>query len=210
MRGDMNIFQKAWFRLLQGLLYVHFRFGIWRAWAKFCQWLYESEYKGLRISSYRTFAALEEALDRLVYTGDGPWRLWDSTSSAERVEFLIRHSLRQANVDCDEWSVYIAKALNESVRRGMFKEPYFAKARMLTVFWRAADGSYNGHNVALLRFQSESGEWYSYMDYGVPSEPKNEVSEVVQDVIEAYAPGATMLMCSISDDDLRHIETHLG
>lgn len=170
-------------------------------------WLYraifERRYRNIQLSTYQRYEDLVDVIRTLQWTADGPKELWDAISSPEKVEYVARYSEDKRAGDCDEFAIYIVATLNRSLAEGKFVgDPTLQGARFMTVTWMDKDGKYGGHNVALLiRDQG----MYSYMDYGMPSTPRHGVKEVVQDVMDRYAPGGTVLVYGVSTENLWHV-----
>lgn len=73
---------------------------------------------------------------------------------------------------CDEFAIYLTAAIEKSLAAGQMTEMNIREPRFFTVTWMERSGAAEGHNVCLLqRPQKDGTVLYSYMDYGMPSEP---------------------------------------
>jgi hypothetical protein len=73
---------------------------------------------------------------------------------------------------CDEFAIYLTAAIEKALALGQMQEMNIANPRFFTVMWMEKTGRPEGHNVCLLERPQPNGTTkYSYMDYGMPSEP---------------------------------------
>jgi hypothetical protein len=73
---------------------------------------------------------------------------------------------------CDEFAIYLTAAIEKALAVGQMTEMNIANPRFFTVMWMEKTGRPEGHNVCLLERPQPNGTTkYSYMDYGMPSEP---------------------------------------
>lgn len=132
---------------------------------------------GTYLPRVRYYVELVSMLKTMRWKRDGVSSLWDAFCTPEEV---YRKYLSDRNAfigDCDEFAVFISNVLNGSWE--VFQEPLFV-AQILTVTYRRPDGSFGGHNVALLQRPCRKRVWdtpttqalrvreFGYMDYDMP------------------------------------------
>jgi hypothetical protein len=184
-------------------VWLYYTLRISAFWSHLYRLLFEFPYRNIQISTYASYEALLEVTSKLIWTADGAKQLWDATSSPQWVEYVAKWRADKHVGDCDEFAVYNAAALNKSLREKKFTgDPDLVGAHMMTVMWVDADGVWGGHNVALLVKDHELNMAYSYMDYDMPSEPRLTVREVVQDILDHYVPGASLIGYAIHSENL--------
>jgi len=178
---------RVWSSICSAAFYLFLRLHLYRLKSIFFIWLLERErYVQYSVSVYRSLEDLCFALKRLQYTGDS-WRsLFDAFSSPQRVEYLINHKTGEAagDVDCDEFSRYIAEAVRVSKSIGYL--PEVDDPLVLTVSWLQRNGVPGGHNVCLMKFPKEPPHRrWAYMDYGMPIHFPS-VEGVVAGIVSRY------------------------
>jgi hypothetical protein len=192
-------FGRLWFRLFVG-------FGFYGLWSRLYQWVWLRRYKNITLSTYKTYQDLVNVTKTLKWVADGPKQLWDAFSSPQWVEYVVKWSADKRVGDCDEFAIYNANTLNRSVTDKAFTDdPNFSHAGILTVSWIDKDGHISGHNVALLISEHEFDQMYQYMDYDLPSTKQYSVRQVVQDILDRYAPGGELIAYSVMSPDLKHV-----
>ena len=163
--------------------------GYYQTWQNLQRTVHESQYNKVEVSTYEYYMDLEVALNKVNYSGDGLSRFFDSASNPRRVEDLIQNPRLAGDVDCDDYAGYIVAALNKSKAEGVLKED-LRHAYYMLIRW-SDDSDWlgtSGHAVALLQRTMPDGsiKW-SYMDYGVPSQARADVSQVYNDITAAYS-----------------------
>lgn len=187
------------FVVAQAVVVTELKCGYHDTWVNLQRTIHEQGYNDVEISTYRTYDELVLAMDRVVWTGDGLSRGFESVSVPGRVEDIIQKDGKRPDVDCDDFAVYEVAALNRSVERGVFTGD-LVQASMLSVIWQWKTDGITGHAVALLERNIEGRRMFSYMDYGGPSEPRDSLDKVVQDVVRDYN-GARPVVAYTQDVD---------
>jgi hypothetical protein len=198
----MSIWRDIKFNVGRVGFYTYQRLGLYGLWSKAYRWLYNRQYRDTTLSTYTSFQKLEQARRVLIWKADGPKELWDAIASPEYVEYVLRIRPDKHVGDCDEFAIYNVATLNGSVAAGVFDDKTFQHASLLSIGWLDKEGKFNGHNVALLTFEVAGVSVYSYVDYGMPSERRHTVRQVVQDVLDHYVPGATLIGYAVNSEVL--------
>lgn len=90
---------------------------------------------------------------------------------------------------CDEFAVYITAAIEQALEAGLMRDLNIANPRFFTVTWMEKNGAPDGHNVCLIeRPQPFGPPKFSFMDYGLPSEPPLDTpAQVAVLIASSYA-----------------------
>lgn len=144
---------------------------MYRAKSALHRWLFDRKYNGTELTVYPTVAALQEWLAKQDWKRDAIDSGWDAVCSPEKIQAVGQGGDHRIG-DCDEFAIYIVAAMTKAFGAGQMKEMNVANPRFFTVTWIQRNGVVDGHNVALIeRPQPDGSLKYSYMDYGLPSEP---------------------------------------
>ncbi len=200
----MNTWTKI--KLYVGIAWTWFymSIGYYGAWSRLYRFFWEFKYRNLELSTYASYEELLAVTRKLIWTADTWQQLFDAISRPEKVEYIAKWGIEKRVGDCDEFAIYNVATLNKSLREGKFIGDFELEgALLMSVMWMDKDGNYGGHNVALLLKDLEYSQGYAYMDYGMPSATKNTVREVVQLVLDRYAPGGTLLTYAVQTEDLK-------
>lgn len=183
--------------------YLYIRLHVMRLWSVVHAWLFERNTQ----APLKRFASIQELAK---FVGTLKWRadtwkdLWDSVSSIEAIMWRALYAPGRAIGDCDEFGRLNACVIRNELRHdSQWKGDGVHDAMLLTVMWRSASGVYEGHNVALLEYGRFTGRRaFAYMDYGLPSDKRSTIEEVVADVRKRYSDGCSPLSFAVS-----HAET---
>jgi len=116
-------------------------------------------------------ADLAAWIDQQKWVRDGLDSLFDAVCSPQKVQAVGQSGDHKIG-DCDEFAIYLTAAIEKSLALGHMKEDNIQNPRFFTVTWMEKSGKAEGHNVCLLeRPQPNGPPKFSYMDYGMPSEP---------------------------------------
>lgn len=174
---------------------------------------------GTYLPKVRYFVELVSMLKTMRWRRDGISSLGDAFCTPEEV---YRKYLADRNAfvgDCDEFAIFVANVLNRSWE--VFQEGT-VRAYILTVTYQRADGSFGGHNAALLQRpcmkleRSSDGvscyrvREFGYMDYDMP-QWFGKPEEVIAQIASRYGGlGAEPLVwCLRSAKDLKPLVTKI-
>lgn len=193
-----------WIFLCRVATYAYFASRFQVGWSRLYRWLYERQYKDVKIASYDTLQDIARVMRRQSWVMDSWKELFNAVSSPQKVQALINANERGARIgDCDEFAIYIVSAVRRSMMQ--LRMPGVLSAQLLTVMWNSGWVP-NGHNVCLLQMLDNYRIRYAYMDYGLPSKMYDTVEEVAKAVREAYDKNAIPLMYAVSTEDLTMID----
>lgn len=180
--------------------YLYIRLHIMRFWSIVHAWLFERDTQA-PLKRFDSISDLAKFVGTLKWRADTWKDLWDSVSSIGAIMWRALYAPGRAIGDCDEFGRLIAC----SIRNELWINPQWNgggahDAKLLTVMWRSASGAYEGHNVALLEYGRFTGrKAYAYMDYGLPSDKRSTIEEVVADIRNRYSGGCAPLSFAVSD-----------
>lgn len=184
-------------------VYFFLKSGAARLWYKLYQFLWERNKKE-PLAHYANLDELAACVRTLKWRAD-TWReIGDAIGSAETVQYRINHDPRRFIGDCDEFGVYEAAIVNKELSDdpNWSQDLELLRGDLLTVMWyktrefRWEKNGFGGHNVCLL---SHTDGTFSYMDYGWPSERRQTIQEVVEDVRVRYAQFYKPVGWAVSD-----------
>lgn len=157
----------------------------YKNWSRLYQWLYERKHKSLEIEMYTSYRALSNTLATCTWIADGSKELGDAISSPGFIQYVINEVGGRPIGDCDEFAMYNAAALMESVKMQMWTGEPIKNCSILTVRWMQKDTPQvqAGHNVCLIELVDGT---YRYMDYWSPSPAFKTKREVALRVIDDY------------------------
>jgi hypothetical protein len=190
--NTLSIWQRLWVFTCRFWIMVFFRLGLYRRKSAAHRKLFDKQYEGTPLSTYRTLAELATKMGSFQWKKDGLTELWDAVCTAEKVEKVGFGNSSHGN-DCDEEAIYLTTVIAKSLGLGIMKDK-IQNPRFFTVMWYEPDkGSVSGHNVVLLQNITDKLEnglpivRYSYMDYGMPSAQFDTVDEVANLIRSNYA-----------------------
>lgn len=172
--------------------------NLYRIWSPIYRFVWERKYKNYPTALHTDWESLEIFVRAQVWTVDGWKQLWDAISYPGTVQYKSEHDHKIG--DCDEFAIYLVHSINKAKEQGYF--PEVESAQFMTICWTHG-WHFEGHNVCLITWQNGSK---SYMDYAWPSENRDTVEEVVQDVIHAYnGDKGKLLAWSVIEENLKHV-----
>jgi hypothetical protein len=195
-------------------LYLYFRLYIMCGWSWIYRRTWERRWRYYPLPLYRTMNAVVADVDQMHWTADGWRQLWDAISWPNAVWGRLRTGNPKVG-DCDEFAIFQANVIRNSVRKGCFEpdrpDMKIMSTFLLTVCWVDKNGKMSGHNVCLL-YRRASAEWHGsdptpgapidwcgYMDYGQP-QWFDRLESVVTAIRLRYAgPGNQSLGYAVSD-----------
>ena len=192
--------------------------AIYTPWSRFYQFIWEWNCRNIRVDTYKNYFDLAKVLKTCIWVPDGWKRLWSAYSNVGTIQAIINTTQPgQRDIgDCSEFAVYNVNAINASTLEP-WNKLYTLSARILTILWIDASGTYGGHDVCLIEWfdptithHGSAGDCFSYMDYDQPNAPQYDINGVLDQIIGKYAPGGTILAWSIRDQNLKVQQTHWG
>jgi hypothetical protein len=193
--------------LIRPLLYLYFRF-LMRRWSRLYRSMAEKEYRYARVRPQADLPALIHFIKPAKYVPDGWTKLWDAISYPGRTQIILDAPGSKEIGDCDEYALFLATAIDESVRVRENSMNWGTsrafRTSMLTVFW-VGDSGMGAHNVCAIQWFGNEG--FSYMDYGVPDGPAKSYETLAKLVASRYDKNTQVLVWSRHDIFLNHIET---
>lgn len=191
---------KAWIATV--FLSVFFGLRLYYIWSHVYRFIWQRQYKGIEIAPCSSYADLATRLRKLKWKADGFKELGDVLMSPhwfQKVLYFGDGKDGSSVGDCGVFACYAAEVLKQ------FPDttPY-----ILTVMWMDKDGKYGGHNVALVKYRGafDGPHLFWYVDYGLPSPDRDTATEVVWDVMNAMAPGGTLLAVAAATPALKMVE----
>lgn len=185
------------------------------------RFFFDRKYNGTEITVYPTVKALQEWIAKQEWVRDNIDSGWDAVCSPEKVQAVGQSGDHRVG-DCDEFAIYLTAAIEKALAAGQMKEMNVANPRFFTVTWMEKTGAPDGHNVCLLERPQPNGSppKYSYMDYGMPSEPPLDTpAQVAVLIASSYAGWSSsghgtkesgVLCWGTADARLTPKETRLG
>lgn len=151
--------------------------------------LFDRQYDNTPITVYPTVKALQEWVAKQEWVKDDIRSGWDAVCTPNKVQAVGQGGDHRVG-DCDEFAIYITAAIEKALATGTMTEMNIANPRFFTVTWMERNGMPDGHNVCLVERPQPGGlpPKYSYMDYGMPSEPPLDTpAQVAVLIAQSYA-----------------------
>lgn len=182
----------VWRFLVRLFVYCYLAGRCYQVWSWSYRWLFERAYMGrLQIQRFTRLEDLADWVAAQQWTADSWTELFDAVSCPEKVQALGQGGGGKVG-DCDEFAIYLTAAIQGSTPNGYlqrYRGDVVAAARFLTVTWM--DGwAPTGHNVCVITWLEARQGGYSYMDYGLPSEPFDTVDDLARAVVSRYSQGS--------------------
>lgn len=199
---------RAWRWLCAVAVQLFIKLHLYKLKSQLYRALFERKYRDVKIGVVARLARIPPIIDHgKKWRADGWRELFDAVSSPQRCQqiFLGLAPVPRSGLDCDEHAIYVAAVLKESLEAGLCGEDGVANPRFFTVVWMdPKTWKPYGHNVCLLEVP-QPGKYFPmhcYMDYGLPSQAVQSISDVAAQVVAHYAPGAEVLVWAVQGVDL--------
>jgi len=153
--------------------------GIWiwlnvrgyKTWSAIHRAIFDRKYRTTELATYATLTDLAAWIAKQEWVKDGLDSLYDAVCSPQKVQAVGQTGDHKIG-DCDEFAIYQTAVIEKSLAMGLMKTDNVQNPRFFTVTWMEKSGKNSGHNVCLLERPQPNGPVkFSYMDYGMPSEP---------------------------------------
>jgi len=208
---------RLWYWVCVFFAYWYLRLRIYKYWSLVYRRIYESQYDGVPIAVYPDLQALATFVAGQRWEKDSWRELFDAVSSPNKVQARWLGEEAVGGNDCDEFAIYLTAAIRKSLAYGRMQDDGVKQTYFFTVTWfepgKGLLGKPRGHNVCLLEYPSQGrpSRW-AFMDYGMPSQLRDTIGEVVHDVREMYSEGAPYwpLVWAVSDLSLTPLEMGVG
>lgn len=163
--------------------------------------LFDGKYSQVLVPRFDKLSQHVDYMRNFKWKKDEVTELFDAVCTPNKVVSAISSGSSPHGNDCDEAAILGVSVVNSSLASGLMKDDGIKAAYFMTVTW-LTDWSPGGHNVCLLEHPVANGTYWSYMDYGSPSERRHSIEEVVADVHVRYAPKAEPLVWCVADGSL--------
>lgn len=208
-KGFITLPPRIWTSVKVFLWRLGFMLASWtryyKNWSHLYQWLYERQYGIVPVSTYPTLEALQKVIATCTWTNDGAKELGDAFSSAGYIQHVIDGGGKRAIGDCDEFAMYNATAIRDSIDAGVWKDRLVKDTLVMTLCWLdKITGKHEGHNVCLIEWADGK---YSYIDYFAPSNEASNMHDVALQVVNDYG-GNQLVGWAIQDRNLDVLSTH--
>lgn len=200
----------AWLFLCRLGVWLYFRLHLYRAWSNLYRLIWEQEFKGKPLHSFKSL----EEVGEYMRLKAGDWRadswkqLGDAVSYPQKAQAVFDRAVPvpEAGLDCDEFAIFLTAVLQQSVSDGTFTGPEAPVPRFFTVMWLEG-WKPAGHNVCLVRHKGH----YAYMDYGQPVGHEDTIQSLAESISVRYgAPDAVLISHVVQDAALKPLEVNWG
>ena len=133
------------FKLRLARFFYPLAISYWSMWSRAYRFLWLRKYNDVVLDVHMTPSEANEIVNKLQWTADGPWALWDACGSPQWVQFAINEindGRRQPDgyLDCDDFSIWCANVIDKRYYPMVF-----------TFSWLDRNNKLKGHAMCLTR-----------------------------------------------------------